>query len=276
MSCFKWNFQMICKHLLLATALLQGCDDPEGAEDEGDMFSDDDGEDTEFRASPPDTQFFEWVKGMPPLVLGSSAQRACFLRGFNGSLKSTGDGASLYLDGVTNNWMLTGKGSTWAVRAACVSSGFVAAGPTHWSSQDTNIKDIGSAAARACFLHSVEGPVNGTITGTAMRGAMIRLDPSGTKWYLETYGTGVKATARCVSLGTVKLSSEKFWQSGQAPISVGSTGAPCFATRVFGNFSSPEDHVGPWLQNIGSTLIQTLGGFSVSGQDQIGVRCMNL
>jgi hypothetical protein len=172
--------------------------------------------------------------------------------------------------------MLHGGGSTWAARAACVSASFVAPGLATWSTQDTSFKDIGSASARACFLHTIEGAVHGELAGSAMRGAIIRLDPSGTRWILETYGTGVKATARCVSLGTVKLSGEKFWQTGQAPIAVGATSSPCFVTRVLGNFANPDSRVGTWPQSIGGTLSQTLGGLSVVGQNQIGVRCMSL
>lgn len=262
------------KHLKMFTCallLLIGCDGVDDYADAGDPPEDREIVGPEY---PPDTQFFEWVKGMPPVAMGSPNKRSCFLRGFSGALKSASDGAVVTTDQVTGNWTMYGKGSTTAVRAACVSAYYAYTNPAPMSVQDTGIKDMGAAAGRACFVQSIEGPVNGDLSGPAMRGVMIRLDPSGTRWHLETYGSGVKATARCLGLGDHSLSGDKFWKTGQVPLPVGPVTSPCFITRVFGNYSSSNDFVGTWLQNINAVLGQWLGGYAFTSQAQIGVRCM--
>lgn len=258
--------------------LLTGCDEVDGSADDGLAGNEyDDPEQRQINGPqfPPDTQFFEWVKGMPPVAMGSPNQRSCFLTGFNGALKGNGDGAVVSTDAITGNWTLYGKGATTVVRAACVSASYVSANMSLMSVQNTGIKDMGLSANRACFVQSVEGPVNGDLAGAGMRGVMIRLDQSGTRWHLESYGTGVKATARCFGYGTHTLSSDKFWKTAQGPLSVGAATSPCFITRVFGNFSSPDDRVGTWVQNINNIFGQWLGGLAASNPAQIGVRCLS-
>ena len=105
--------------------------------------------------------------------------------------------------------------------------------------------NMGSAAARVCFLTRVQGHLDGA--EEAVHARIIDGD-----WVLDGRSRhgGVGANARCLNLGAANLYSEAHhWQQGEAAVDLGSAeDRACFLTHVQGRFEGSGEWVHVFIQ----------------------------
>jgi hypothetical protein len=179
---------------------------------------------------------------------------------------------------IDGQWLLRGFGNVVTASAVCVSTQFVKqTGLFYVATSGSHTLEVATNQHPACFLTSMRGRLNGQVAGVGISGAQVFKNADGTRWKLRVDGQEMKVYMRCVSAPTLQLSDEVSWLSGQAAQTLKSNlDAPCLLTKLTGNFSSPGDWGGLWLEETGAVLRQLAGGAAVSNSTSMGARCLSV
>lgn len=220
-------------------------------------------------------QIFTWKKGMPEVKMGAVAEKVCFLGGLQGAFMGGNDVAETFA--VNGEYRLRGLGNVTEVTAVCLSTKFVKHTATYATSSTV---DVSSTLDRACFLSSVRGKFDGSVSGLGFTGAEVRKLADTQKWRVRVQGTGGKVYVRCITGANdlpLKYSSETAWLKGQASAQLESpVSQPCLLTRLSGNYSSTGDWAGLWLQeSLDGVLQQMLGGYGAVASTSAASRCVD-
>jgi len=133
-----------------------------------------------------------WDSPAPPISLGATGNRMCFLTGVAGAFDTSSE-MRVYVSG--SSWYLAGTGSVRAT-ARCVtwtSNALVLSASFSWS-QGQPAVDLGGEANRLCGLTRVAGQFRGG-------GETVRTSIESASWKLSgtSQQSGVAASASCLS-----------------------------------------------------------------------------